>query len=219
MPRSVESKRVDPSQVGPLGACSSEPAGVAVVVALSRSVCTFPVSGANRVPFLIDGNNLMHAMASVGLDAGRSALCFLLENVLGDRESAVVVFDGPRRSEESLEEDGTSPLDIRFSGRRVADAILIEEIRANSAPRRLTVVSTDREVRTAARRRRCPLVTSEAFAEELRRRKWSLDRPVSPSPEPKEKREGLTEGQTRHWLREFGLKSDDDPAPGECSEE
>ena len=152
-----------------------------------------------RVPLLIDGNNLMHALAGAGVEVGRAGLCRLLERARLDFRRVHVVFDGPPRGQIAA-----GAVQVTYSGQRSADDILAECIAADTAPRRLTVVSTDHQVRRAARRRRCRTETSESFARRLVRA-LRRDRRAEP-PEPPEKQTGLTEAQTRRWLRELGLE-------------
>ena len=153
------------------------------------------------VGLLIDGNNLMHALRKAGADAGRGMLCRLLGDLPAGRERVCVVFDGPPPSRDLAGQLSGDRIEVHYSGPRKADEIIAEEIAADSAPRRLTVVSTDRQVRRQARRRRCRVRLSEEFAELLLR-----GRPARPpAAEPPEKRRGLTPEQTEAWMRELQL--------------
>ncbi len=158
------------------------------------------------VPYLIDGNNLMFALSEVHGEVGRQGLCRLLCDLAAAAQRVHVVFDGPPPDGPANQGDQTS-LTVDYAGGRTADAIILEHIAAESAPRRLTVVSTDREIRKAARRRRCGVQTSEQFARMLLRviqaKRTAKSRRAD---EPKEKRSGLNDQQTRNWLREFGLE-------------
>ena len=168
------------------------------------------------MPFLIDGNNLVYALRNVGVELGRRGLRKLLEAVRRRggppfrSERVCVVFDGPApRPFSEPPEDMT--VEAIFAAPASADDVILDEIDANSAPRRLTVVSTDRELRRAARRRRCKGVTSEDFADELLH---AANRPEPTGPrEPAGKHSGrLSPEETKAWLREFGLEDvDDDP--------
>jgi hypothetical protein len=154
--------------------------------------------------FLIDGNNLLHALAAAGYDLGRGSLTGLLSRALAGGKKVHVVFDGPRPSgplERQISADGVS---VAFSGKSSADDVLIAMIAADNGPRELVVVSTDHEIRRAARRRRCRNVTSEDFATFLIRTVNGVEKPSSSS-EPDEKENGLNDEQARQWLREFGI--------------
>ncbi len=158
------------------------------------------------MPYLIDGNNLAYALASAGRDFGRLTLCELLACLDKTPARICVVFDGPAPPAQLARQIEQTGVVIRYSGSRKADDIIVELIAENSAPRRLVVVSTDREIRQAARRRRCVGVTSEDFASELsaiverntRRSQRSHD-------EPKEKHRGLSAKQSKYWLDQFKI--------------
>ena len=156
------------------------------------------------MPLLVDGNNLLYAMADAGHQLSRAALTRMIAEFAGDRDTAHVVFDGPEPPPDQarlIAQPGR--VQVTYAAPRTADHVLIDRIGADSAPRRLTVVSTDREIRTAARHRRCISLRSDEFALAMIK---ALSRPAPPPPpEPDEKRTGLTPDQTAHWLREFGL--------------
>ena len=160
------------------------------------------------MPYLIDGNNLIPALAETGPEVGRVALCELLATALPAGEDVCVVFDGPR-PDAGVPVELDVRLTIIFSPGRPADLTIIDRIEANTAPKRLIVVSSDREIRQHARRRRCQSVASDEFAATLVR---LLGRSSPPrSNEPSEKHEGLAETDTDHWLGYFGMgdKTDD----------
>ncbi len=155
------------------------------------------------MPFLIDGNNLMFAMKKVGVNVGRDGLCKLLAMLAQRGERVCVVFDGPPphgRHGEYIEE---TAVEVIYSEKQPADEIIEDLIAENSAPRRLTVVSTDHEIRRAARRRRCQGIRSEDFALMLVELREAPPKPKRV--EPGEKWKGLGQGQTQEWLREFGI--------------
>jgi len=154
------------------------------------------------MPFLIDGNNLMHALSGADATVGREGLCELLGYISRRGEKISVIFDGPARSAKPEGE-----LEIVYCPARSADEVICERIAANTAPRRLVVVSTDRQIRRAARRRRCKIATSEQFAKTLLRAAAGPEKP--PPAEPPEKRLGLRPEQTDAWLKEFGLDRPD----------
>ena len=156
------------------------------------------------MPYLIDGNNLLFALKEAGCDAGRSGLCALLGK-LARTDRVKVVFDGPPLPP-SAGERAPAGVEVKCSGRQTADKLIIAEIDANTAPRRLTVVSTDREIRKAARRRRCGVALSEDFAKDLLRAPKERPEPV----EPREKWSGLTGQEQAKWLREFGIHDADE---------
>ena len=164
---------------------------------------------------LIDGYNLLNAVGiiprGVGpgtLERARLALLNFLAESLEPAEVAqtTVVFDAgdaPRGLPRAVEHRG---LTVRFAaGYEDADALIEELIRAESAPRRLTVVSSDHRLQRAARRRRARAVDSDAwYAEAVRRRR---DRRQSAANAPVKPHVPLLEEEVARWLEQFGGQS------------
>ena len=164
------------------------------------------------MPVVIDGYNLLHTARGVEgcSHLGRRQLC---EMVAGwshrTGEPALLVFDGAQPSEALASQLHAEGVDVVYSGAdRSADEVIGEQIRVSSAPRRLIVISTDRAIRQAARRRRCPHATSAEFLELMAR---VLSRPQRPQVEPPEKRKGTPPEEVDDWLRQFGFDPEEDP--------
>ena len=154
-----------------------------------------------EVRILVDGNNLMFALAEVAVDADRARLSRMLGDY-AERQGVdvTVVYDGPAPRRNDGRGVGDPRISAYYSGRRTADDVLDDLAGSHSAPRRLTVISRDRAVQRQARRRGCKVVDALAFARQLK------VRPAKPAAdEPAAKREGLAEGQLDRWLKEFGL--------------
>jgi predicted RNA-binding protein with PIN domain len=160
------------------------------------------------MPFLIDGNNLMYALRDVGLEVGRGGLCRLLGKFASSGQKVRVVFDGTPPYGPLAQQIQDDRIDVKYSAGRTADDVIIECIAADSAPRRLTLVSTDHEIRDAGRSRKCKLETSENFAKTLVR--MLEESPKNRPSEPPEKRVGLAPEQTRAWLKELNVEEDND---------
>ncbi len=166
------------------------------------------------MPTLIDGYNLLRGAARWGPDKllGQLHLCELLGrwSVLTGQQ-VTIIFDGPEPPSGYARQLKSSGIRVLHSGPgRSADELLIEEIQRCSAPRRLEVVSADREIRVAARRRRCREVEPQAFFESMCARLSASDTRPTGRSEPATKRKGLGEGELHFWLAEFGLDGDDD---------
>ncbi len=167
------------------------------------------------MPVLIDGDNLLHAVRGRLADAeqaNRASLCKLLASWdRSGRRRITIYFDGVRPDNVGDGSLGVGRLTIRYSNRETADARIIEEIQASSHPRRLLVVSSDREIRAAARRRRAPSMSAPDFVDEV---VDDLHREAKRRPrEPREKFHGLEPGQTDYWLEQLGLR--DEPSDDE----
>jgi uncharacterized protein len=95
---------------------------------------------------------------------------------------------------------------VRFATQyEEADDLIEELIRADSAPRRLVVVSGDHRIQRAARRRRAKAIDSDAWYAELvrARRERREDSPATPGRPPVP----LLEEDVNYWLRQFGGES------------
>ena len=198
------------------------------------------------MPTLIDGYNLMHAVGIVGNDAGgdrgvgpgslqRSRLAllnFLAESLEPDEvPRTTIVFDAkdpPYGLPRTTKHRG---LTVHFASQyEDADTLIEELIRTASAPRSLTVVSSDHRLHRAARRRKAVPVDSDVWyagvvSRRRQRRATSAAAPARP-PVP------LLEEDVNYWIRRFGGESElarfmadelrgndpqDDPRPEEPS--
>lgn len=161
---------------------------------------------------IIDGYNLLHAAGFArrrygpgGLHKARQQLLrFLLHHLsTAERDQTIIVFDARDRPFEASDHAGVlEGMRILFaSPHGDADVIVEELIAQHSAPRRLTVVSSDHRLQTAARHRRALYLDSESFVEDLLRRPPPApQQPVQPHP----KQTGeVPAAEVEFWLREF----------------
>lgn len=155
--------------------------------------------------YIIDGYNLlwcMHKVSEHSEDISQIELCRLVGRYLKNNScDGQIVFDGigpPDRAQFN----GIDNPQVIFSGRDTdADGIIEAKIKADTAPKRLTVVSSDRRIRSAAKAVRATSVKSEQFCRTLLSRAMTR----AESAEPVQKKRGLDEGQTKQWLKYFGL--------------
>lgn len=158
------------------------------------------------MPVLVDGNNLLYAALDADPERppSRSTLCLLLGRwARKTGEKVSIIFDGPTPSAALVQQMTAECVRIGFSGARTADEIIAEIIANDSAARQLVVVSTDGEVASAARRFRAKPMRSDEFWASLLR---ELARAATAPLEPPEKRLGLGDEETEHWLRDMGLE-------------
>lgn len=162
---------------------------------------------------LIDGYNLLNAVGIVGRKAGpgglersRLALLNFLAESLDPNQVArtTVVFDAahaPPGLPRVVEHRG---LTVRFAaGYEDADTLIEQMIRAESAPRQLTVVSSDHRLQKAARRRKAKPVDSDVwYAEVIHERRRRQPAPSVPRPQVP-----LSEREVAQWLEQFGGES------------
>ena len=174
---------------------------------------------------LIDGYNVMYAAGLLGGKLGPDGLRKIRHRFLNDlaawlgpveAHQTTVVFD-------ASDPPAGLPRQSRHKGLTVVFAVEDAEaderlewlIAHDSAPKSLTVVSSDHRVRDAARRRKARVISADEFWTMLDARK---SRPRSrPSPAPPESAEdrvrqaGPSPAEAAYWLRAFGDLAD---APG-----
>jgi predicted RNA-binding protein with PIN domain len=166
---------------------------------------------------LIDGYNLIHAVGvggriagRGGLERARAALISALAELLPGEEAArtVVVFDAERPPPGLPRTLVAQGITVHFAAdHEDADALLEELIARHSAPRSLTVVSSDHRLQRAARRRKARAVDSEAWYDEQLRKRQERGRVlVTPAKRPEEP----PADETEYWLRQFGATTGDD---------
>ena len=113
-----------------------------------------------------------------------------------------MIFDGAGPPDKSGF-DNVSNLEVVFAGLGGdADTVIEDKIIASTSPKRLTIVSSDRRLRKAARTRRCNSLKSEVFWEDVQKQ---LNR-KRPAREPAAKRHGLSESETDQWLDFLGFE-------------
>lgn len=133
-------------------------------------------------------------------DVGLSRVVGRYLKQIGDGGELIFDGTGPRDKSDFDNIDG---IEVLFAGLGTdADTIIEGKIAANSAPRRLTIVSSDNRLRKAARARRANAVKSDEFWSELQREL----RRNRPADEPSGKVRGLSDGETEQWLQFFGLE-------------
>ena len=155
---------------------------------------------------IIDGHNLLHSIHKEGSysepisDVG---LCRIIGRYLKlTGQSGTIVFDGTGPRDKSGFDD-ISNLEVFFAGLgNDTDTVIEDKIGSSTAPRRLTIVSSDRRLRKAARARKAISVKSEVFWNNIQKQ---LSRKKA-AKEPAAKRRGLSESETKQWLEFFGLE-------------
>jgi len=159
--------------------------------------------------FVIDGYNLLHAMGRLGRPVGphglakaRAALLGLVTSVHDD--PVTIVFDARGAPAGVDAEEVHGPVRVEFATREEADDRIEYLIADDSAPKRLVVVSDDRRLRQAARRRGCPAWSCDDYLA------WVEKRCLPPrGPAPPEKPSGVGPVEADRWQLAFGeLESD-----------
>jgi hypothetical protein len=164
---------------------------------------------------LIDGYNLLHAVwpAEARQLRARARPRFrqrlierLRKRANSDRGELTVVFDSTRSPSENSAEPVEDGVTVRYAaGYPSADELIEELIRSDSVPAQLMVVSDDRRLQDAARRRGCIVSGCLDFFETLDRPETVARLPEEPTP----KDDRLDPDEIEHWLREFGDSADE----------
>jgi len=155
--------------------------------------------------FIIDGHNLLHTVYKLEGESESISdvgLCRILGGYFKlTGEKGVMIFDGTGPPDKTGF-DNISNLEVFFAGIRTdADTVIEDKISASTAPKGLTIVSSDRRLRAAARTRKATSMKSDVFWNDIQKQ---LNR-KRPAKEPTEKRQGLNKGETEQWLEFFGF--------------
>jgi uncharacterized protein len=174
--------------------------------------------------FLIDGYNLMHALGLMGQRFAPTKFHKARQRFLNDLAAALnaeearqttVVFDASDPPRDRPSQSVHKGITVIFATKvDSADECIEELIKSSSAPKNLTVVSSDHEIQRAARRRKAKTITSDAFCVELsarRSHKTAAPAPITLRPrETSGEKDAPSSVEASEWLREFS-HLDDDP--------
>jgi predicted RNA-binding protein with PIN domain len=158
------------------------------------------------MPFIIDGHNLLHTIYKAEGDSHAISdiqLCHIVNTYLKRiGETGQIIFDGTGPRDKSPF-DNISNIEVLFAGLGTdTDTVIEEKIQLSTAPKRLSIVSSDRRLRKAANTRKAKSIKSDAFWSVVQKR-LQRRRKIQ---EPPAKRHGLTQSETEQWLDFFGLK-------------
>ena len=155
---------------------------------------------------VIDGHNLIGQMLDISLSDphDEEKLIKRLEEYHRERGTPIIVVFDPGRAPPPAKRLRGKGIKVLFAppGSK-ADTLIINLIKKSPHPKGLTIVSSDREVRRAARARRAKMMTAQRFARMLSRPK----RP--PFTEPMTKEEGLSPSEVREWMAIFEKREQD----------
>jgi uncharacterized protein len=173
--------------------------------------------GACIVPLILDTFNVLHTVGILPPDLAGLDVPGLAELMLRSRyrsERVTFVCDGlPPGPPADLPPPGplllaerSDQFFVRYAGRSAtADDLIRDIVAASTAPRRLVVVSSDHAVQRHARKRRCAVLSSEEFLQQLADDAHLADR--SPSgPKPHRPSPSLmSREQVEKWMEVFDV--------------
>jgi uncharacterized protein len=156
--------------------------------------------------FIIDGTNLLWATRDWPEGpqvTGEEQLCQILNQYFAEiHQQCEIVFDGTRPADRSTFA-GIYHIEIIHAGlEQEADDVIEGKVLADTAPKRLTIVSTDHEVRDAATGRKASVLRCEEFWQQVL---THLQRNKTRKREPPQKRKGISESETDQRMDLFGL--------------
>jgi uncharacterized protein len=171
---------------------------------------------------LIDGYNLMYAVGLLGKRFGPDGFRKVRQRFLNDLADALgsveahqttVVFDAaapPDGSPRELVHKGITVLfAVEDDG---ADSRIERLIAGHSAPKMLTVVSSDHRIRQAATRRKARVEMADAFWSRLQERRSKPQAAPPLSPEERARLHGLAPEKSQEWLETFRHVADEPDA-------
>lgn len=165
---------------------------------------------------LIDGYNVMHAAGLLGKPLGPEKFRRVRQRFLNnlaktldpvDAHQTTVVFD-------AADPPPGLPREYQYKGLTViyavdaesADERIEQLIAQHSAPKSLTVVSTDHRIRNAAVRRKARVQTADNFLEQLEiQKRVTLPKPPHPAAaaEAKARSQAPSPQESAYWLEQF----------------
>jgi uncharacterized protein len=165
------------------------------------------------MPLIIDGYNLLHASGILGrgrgpghLERARNALLTILSESLPEKEIAktIVVFDAADPPWGVARQTTYNGIRVLFASHHSdADSHIEELIKDDTAPRKLTVVSSDHRLHRAAKRRKATAVDSDLwFAQLMRDRYRNLHPDENSTAKPASPNSNI---EVEYWLKHFGL--------------
>jgi len=177
------------------------------------------VSSKNNPPqatsslFLIDGYNLWWASEDIGpdnetgtLEAARQSLIqWLLDTLTAElAKKTVVVFDAKKPPGNRTNLFNYQGLLVHFAvGYPDADTLMESYIDVHTAPRNLTVVSSDHRVQRAAKRRRAQAIDSNVWYQRINHEMKA--KRVAQKTDRSKPNQKLEEFEVNAWLQNFGL--------------
>lgn len=170
---------------------------------------------------LIDGYNLMFESTSVerGMDgknalrAARGRLLHLLVDLIDEsmRDKTMIVFDAKKAPLGLPDKYVHHGIQIVFARDwDSADELIQTEIRRHSAPKTLTVVSSDHAIHRKALARGAKVIDSDEWLDREMENRARISRQGPESPESiaqmesESKNRELSEEEKKKWLKEFG---------------
>jgi predicted RNA-binding protein with PIN domain len=160
------------------------------------------------MPYLIDGHNLIPRIPGLALDQidDEQQLVELLQDFCRrSRKQVEVYFDNAPPGQPPARSLGSVVARFVRQGSTADQAIRAKLSRLGGSARNWTVVSSDREVQTAARAARARVLPSEEFAALM------LESEIKPARQSGPRPEDLSPDELADWMKLFGVDEGEDP--------
>lgn len=152
------------------------------------------------MPYLIDGHNLIPRLG-LRLDSPDDEMelvAILQEFCRLQRRAAEVYFDGAPAGQVRTQKFGAVSAHFVRRGATADSAIIAALWKLKGAARNWVVVSSDRQVQSAARAAKAQVLSSDEFAAQLRKARSSAS--------AREGERQLSDDEVEAWLKLFGKK-------------
>lgn len=159
------------------------------------------------MPYIVDGHNLIPKVPGLNLQDMEDELQLvelLQEFCRVNRKKVEVYFDNAPPGGMEVRKFGSVTARFIRQGRTADQAIINKMKRLSGEARNWTVVSSDREVQTAARKVRAKVLTSEVFARQLQS---DLEGANSVSNDVDQ---SLSPDELQDWMKLFGVDEEGD---------
>ena len=150
------------------------------------------------MPYLIDGHNLIPKLGLRldSLDDEQELIAILQEYARIERKKQIeVYFDGAPASHSGTRKVGTITAHFVLQGTTADDAIKRRLKKMGKSAKNWTVVSSDRQVQIEARSTGATILSSDAFAKQLKMARESAPKPA--------KDRKLSQQEVDDWLKLF----------------
>ncbi len=157
--------------------------------------------------YLIDGHNLIGQLSEIDLadpdDEAKLVLRLRQWVASGRKREVTVIFDHGLPGGRWRAMSNKHLKAIFASQDKTADELLIRRINQAQDPKAYTLISSDRQVLRAAKRRRMPYISAETFAKQLEKTEYSQDGSKEEQSIAEGKPEDLSEEEIAEWLSIF----------------
>lgn len=152
------------------------------------------------MPYLIDGHNLIPKLGLrlESLDDEMELIAILSEFCRIERKQVEVYFDGAPAPHVGTRKSGNVTAHFVQQGKTADDAIKKHLKKLGKSAKNLTVISSDRQVQAEARAVGAGIISSDAFAKQLKQARASAPKPADDHK--------LSQSEVNEWLKLFEKK-------------